>query len=97
MWIIALSQKTIKIGSASEHLPVFKALCGYDSEKNAGTIQASNPEHLTVFKVLRGDDLEQESKDNPLVQSGTPCFKGAMREAQRGLKINSIWRGQHLT
>ena len=51
-----------KFGSDSEHLPVFKALCGDDQEQNAGMIQASNPENLPVFKAPGGDNPEQNAE-----------------------------------
>ena len=41
-----------------EHLPVFKALCGDNSEQNLETIHVSILEHLPVFKALCGDNSE---------------------------------------
>ena len=46
--------KNQTIWADSEHLLVFKALCGDDPEQNSGKIHASNVEHLPVFKAPRG-------------------------------------------
>ena len=55
--------------------PHFKALCGDDTEQNAGTIHASNPEHLPDFKAPTRGQSGTECGNDPRVQSGKPtCF-----------------------
>ena len=81
--------------SDSEHLPIFRALCGDNPEQNAGTNHACNLEHLPSFKARRGDDPEQNAgtihASNPefLLVSNALCGDDPKQKQKQDPRVQS--------